>query len=110
MTPTAPSDGAPAAAHVVRATGVAPAREEVEEVLRSQGLAPHAWANGPAAVYERHAHLHHKVLFCVQGGIVFHLDAGDAALHPGDRLELPAGVGHAATVGPDGVACVEAYR
>jgi hypothetical protein len=29
-------------------------------------------------------------------------------LVPGDRLDLPAGVGHSATVGPDGVECLEA--
>jgi cupin superfamily acireductone dioxygenase involved in methionine salvage len=55
-------------------------------------------------------HEHHKVLFCVSGSIVFHIDSGDLSLGPGDRMELPAGVGHSATVGPDGVECVEAYR
>jgi cupin superfamily acireductone dioxygenase involved in methionine salvage len=50
------------------------------------------------------------VLYCVSGSIVFHTSGGDVALAPGDRLELPAGVEHSATVGHDGVQCVEAFR
>ena len=30
--------------------------------------------------------------------------------HVGDRLELPAGVAHNASVGPEGVVCLEAHR
>jgi len=99
-----------AAAEVRRAAGPAPTRREVERTLRSEGLEPHAWGNGAHARYQRHHHGYHKVLYCVAGGIVFHTDAGELTLGPGDRLELPGGVGHAATVGPDGVECVEAYR
>jgi cupin superfamily acireductone dioxygenase involved in methionine salvage len=51
-----------------------------------------------------------KVLYCVTGDIVFHVGRGEVALEPGDRLELAAGVEHAATVGRHGVQCVEAYR
>jgi len=41
---------------------------------------------------------------------VFHTDEGDLELRPGDRLDLEPGTRHAATVGPDGVECVEASR
>lgn len=44
------------------------------------------------------------------GAIVFHLRDGDMALRPGDRLDIEPGTEHAATVGPDGVACIEAPR
>jgi hypothetical protein len=40
---------------------------------------------------------------------VFHTDEGDIALSAGDRLDLPAGTPHAATVGASGCACVEAW-
>jgi cupin superfamily acireductone dioxygenase involved in methionine salvage len=50
------------------------------------------------------------VLFCLEGSIVFHTDRGDVALEAGDRLDLPPGTPHAATVGPAGCACVEASR
>ena len=85
-------------------------RAAAERALRAEGLEPHAWADVAGVVYDVHAHRHHKVLVCVSGGIVFHIAAGDLALGPGDRLELPAGVEHGATVGDAGVECVEAYR
>ena len=46
-----------------------------------------------------------------EGSIRFGLSArGEAAsLAPGDRLELPAGTSHDATVGPAGVTCLEAH-
>ena len=34
---------------------------------------------------------------------------GDVSLEAGDRLDLPAGTRHGATVGPRGCACVEAW-
>jgi mannose-6-phosphate isomerase-like protein (cupin superfamily) len=95
---------------VTRATHTSPSRREVESALRAEGLSPTAWGNGGDVSYGRHVHEHHKVLLCVSGSIVFHTEAGDVALGPGDRMELPAGVEHAATVGPDGVECMEAYR
>ena len=82
---------------------------DVEARLRDQGLAPRRWSNGPGERYGWHAHPEHKVLFCLEGSIVFHTREGDVELHVGDRLDLTPGTDHAATVGPDGVACIEAY-
>jgi quercetin dioxygenase-like cupin family protein len=82
----------------------------VERALREEELEPRSWANGPGDVYAAHRHPHHKVLVCVAGSIVFHTAAGDLVLEAGDRLELPPLVEHGATVGSDGVQCVEAYR
>ena len=78
--------------------------------LHAEGLEPRAWGNGPGAQYDWHRHPAAKVLFCVRGAIVFRTRHRDVALRAGDRLELAAGVDHAATVGADGVECVEAYR
>ncbi|MGZ8512746.1 MAG: hypothetical protein ACXWW9_10015 [Actinomycetota bacterium] len=50
------------------------------------------------------------MLFCLEGSIVFHVSDADVELTAGDRLDLPAGTAHAATVGPAGCACIEAYR
>lgn len=85
-------------------------RAELEERLAAEGLSPHAWSNGPRDTYGRHEHGYHKVLYCVRGSIVFHMDGGDVELGPGDRLDIPAGTPHAATVGPHGVECLEASR
>lgn len=72
--------------------------------------APRSWGNGPGDGYGRHTHGAHKVLFCLEGSIVFHTDDGDVELTAGDRLDLPPGTAHAATVGPHGCSCIEAYR
>ncbi len=84
--------------------------DEAVSVLRAEGLEPTTWGNGPGAAYGWHRHGAPKVLCCVRGSIVFRTRAGELALGTGDRLELAEGVAHAATVGPDGVECVEAYR
>lgn len=72
--------------------------------------APRSWGNGPGDRYGRHDHAYHKVLFCLSGSIVFHLDESDVELSTGDRLDLPPGTAHAATVGPAGCECIEASR
>jgi len=85
-------------------------RERALAAFTSEGCdAPRSWANGPGDRYERHRHDAHKVLFCLEGSIVFHTDDGDLELTAGDRFDLPAGTAHAATVGPSGCACIEAY-
>ncbi len=78
--------------------------------LRADGLAPRPWGNPPGDTYAEHQHGYHKVLYCVAGSITFHTPSGDLAMGAGDRLDLPPGTPHSATVGPGGVRCVEASR
>jgi quercetin dioxygenase-like cupin family protein len=87
------------------------ARAEIERRMRAEGLDQlRSWANAPGDRYGWHRHDYHKVLYCLSGGITFHTPEGDIALGAGDRLDLPPGTDHAATVGPAGVACLEAPR
>ena len=87
------------------------ARERALAAFTAEGCSPpRFWGNGPGETYGRHDHGYHKVLFCLGGSIVFHLDDGDVALCAGERLDLAPGTGHAATVGPEGCECVEASR
>ncbi|MEP7158856.1 MAG: cupin [Chloroflexota bacterium] len=76
-----------------------------------EGLDPSTWGNRPGDRYPAHSHGYDKVLACAQGSITFHLvDLDrDVELAIGERLDLPAGTSHAATVGVRGVTCLEAH-
>lgn len=94
---------------VTRWVGAGPPDEaDLAGRLRASGLSGTGWGNGPGDRYGWHRHEYDKILYCVRGSIVFHTDHGDLALEAGDRLDLTAGTPHAATVGPDGVRCLEA--
>ena len=86
------------------------ARRIAERAFAAEGLTAHSWSNSPGFRYAVHSHAYHKVLFCVDGSITFHTPGGDIDLGPGDRLDLPPSTEHSATVGPDGVTCLEAAR
>ena len=84
---------------------------DLDARLRSEGLDPGPWSNGPGDRYAAHVHGYDKVIAVAAGSIVFGLPATGAsiALETGDRLELPAGTEHDAVVGPGGVTCLEAH-
>ena len=86
------------------------AREIARHGFATEGLTPSVWSNGPGAEYAAHEHARHKVLYCIEGSIVFQIDDKEVPLGPGDRLDLPAGTTHTATVGPEGITCWEAFR
>jgi quercetin dioxygenase-like cupin family protein len=79
----------------------------IEERLRAEADDVYEWSNGPGDHYARHSHAYTKILYCVSGSIDFSLEDRVIQLHAGDRMVLPAGTAHAATVGPQGCACVE---
>lgn len=89
-----------------------PTEEELRALCRQEGLAPYSWSNAPGDLYSAHKHAFHKVIYVVRGSITWLLpDSGEEiTTGPGDRLDLPAGVVHAARVGPQGVTCLEAQR
>ena len=80
-------------------------------LLQDQGLDPYAWSNAPGDVYAAHSHIYDKVIYAISGSITFGLPAENRSLtlHPGDRLDLPAGTVHDAVVGSAGVVCLEAH-
>ena len=79
--------------------------------LRSDGLDPSPWSNGPGERYAAHEHSYGKVIVVDRGSVRFGLPADGRSidLATGDRLELPAGTSHDALVGPSGVTCLEAH-
>lgn len=94
-----------------KTAGAVTGRTEADDAFRSEGCsAPRQWSNGRGDTYNRHAHEYHKVLFCLEGSIVFHTAGGDVPLEAGDRLDIEPATEHSATVGPRGCSCVEATR
>ena len=79
----------------------------IEESLRQEADDVYGWSNGPGDRYLRHAHAYTKILYCVTGSIDFSLDDRVIQLNAGDRMVLPAGTAHTATVGSGGCAFVE---
>jgi quercetin dioxygenase-like cupin family protein len=79
--------------------------------LRDEGLESSTWGNGPGDRYAAHEHAYDKVIVVREGSIRFGLTGLGRAIElaTGDRLELPAGTSHDATVGPNGVTCLEAH-
>jgi len=96
---------------VTKTAGVSRGRDGALAAFRDEGCSPpRSWGNGPGDTYGWHSHDDHKVLFCLSGEITFHMREGDVELGPGDRLDVEPGTEHAATVGPNGVECVEASK
>ena len=89
----------------------AASRAELVQGLRDEGLDPSPWSNGPGDRYAAHEHGYDKVIVVVSGSIRFGLAGSGESLEleTGDRLDLPAGTVHDATVGPGGVTCLEAH-
>jgi quercetin dioxygenase-like cupin family protein len=86
-------------------------RAELEAALAAERLNAGQWSNDPGDTYAAHSHGYDKVLVATDGSITFHLETlgRDVELNAGDRLDLPAGTVHAATVGSNGVVCLEAH-
>ena len=80
--------------------------------LRAEATGCYAWSNGPGDRYAAHTHTYEKVLYCVDGSIIFLLesDGQELELKSGDRMVLPAGTVHSAVVGSSGCTCVEGRR
>ena len=70
------------------------ARTRARRCASEAGSAPRSWGNGPGDTYGEHEHERDKVLFCLDGSIVFHMNGEDLSLEAGDRLDLPAGTRH----------------
>lgn len=87
-----------------------PTEESIMNACQSEGLSPYRWGNSPGDRYPAHEHSYHKVLYCLTGSITFSIAGTDLQLLPGDRLDLDPRTQHEATVGPEGVTCLEANR
>lgn len=84
---------------------------KLEARLAAEGLSASSWGNGPGERYGEHRHEYDKVLVASSGSITFHLPelGRNVDLRAGERLDLPARTLHGATVGAQGVRCLEAH-
>ncbi len=92
--------------------GEQPTEVALVQAFQQEGLAPYRWSNAPGDTYAAHQHDYHKVIYVVAGSITFGLTGTSrrVRLGAGDRLDLPPHTTHNATVGPEGVVCLEAHR
>lgn len=88
-----------------------PNQPELMQLMQDEGLSPYEWSNAPGDKYPPHSHAYGKVIYVAKGQIAWILPESkqEVKTSAGDRLELAAGVVHAARVGPQGVTCLEAH-
>lgn len=60
------------------------------------------WYDEPHTHYTEHAHPTDEVLVILEGSMSMTVEGTDHHLGPGDRIELPGGATHTATVGDHG--------
>src|ERR1700748_3588078 len=97
-------------AAVERHDGTPPGEDQIAARMRAEGLSPYGWGNGPGDTYGWHEHGYEKGLYCVRGRIGFHTAGGALELAREDKRPPPPHIAHAATVGAEGVRCIEAHR
>ncbi|MGH2418512.1 MAG: cupin domain-containing protein [Candidatus Limnocylindria bacterium] len=92
--------------------GGEPGVDAARDRLRAAGVEPYAWSNGPGDRYGAHEHRTTKLLICAEGSITFLVgpDERPVELAAGEGFVLPAGIRHAAVVGPEGCTCLEGHR
>jgi quercetin dioxygenase-like cupin family protein len=87
------------------------AQKELDR-LTAEGYSCHSWSNGPGVWYPVHDHPYQKAIVVLEGSITFYLPATkkEHPLKAGERLDIPAHTAHSATVGPQGVSCLEGQK
>jgi quercetin dioxygenase-like cupin family protein len=80
--------------------------------MEEEGLKSHRWKKETSEKYPAQCHEFTKVIYVIRGSITFRIpESGEeVTLHPGDKLEIAAGLKHDIEVGPYGVVCLEGHR
>jgi quercetin dioxygenase-like cupin family protein len=73
-----------------------PALEELQAMLKSQGLASELYSDRAGTKYGRHKHDFDDFIVIVTGKMKLATDEHEWTLKPGDRLDLPANTFHRA--------------
>lgn len=78
--------------------------------LEAEGFAVWCWSDEAGTTYEPHSHEEDESLWVVDGEIVFGVDGSEYRMGRGDRLMLPRGTVHTATVGTAGATYLVGQR
>jgi quercetin dioxygenase-like cupin family protein len=86
-------------------------QKELNELTR-EGYSCHTWSNDAGFWYPVHDHPYDKAIVILQGSITFYFPAKkeELVMQTGDRLNIPARTAHGASVGSEGVTCLEGQR
>ena len=86
-------------------------QKELDDLTR-EGYSCHTWSNDPGFWYPVHDHPYNKVIIVLQGSVSFYLPSQkkEMELRTGMRLDIPAGTTHSASVGSEGVTCLEGQK
>lgn len=71
--------------------------------LEAEDLLVTEWTDDPGASYAAHAHEHLEIRVVLEGSMTIVTDGTPHVLRAGDRIDLPAGREHSASVGAEGV-------
>lgn len=85
--------------------------DEAKTQLESEGYSNvSAWLDSPDFSYPAHVHTLTTAHIIIEGEMVLTMEGVEHTLHPGDRFEVPAGMSHVATMGPDGCTYVSGEK
>jgi quercetin dioxygenase-like cupin family protein len=76
----------------------APTEQEAEARLSQEGYESFVWNDLAGQTYPRHRHDVDECLWVLKGEMTFTVDGKDYVLKAGDRLYLPSGTPHTASV------------
>jgi quercetin dioxygenase-like cupin family protein len=75
-----------------------PTLEELQDVLRAEGLDFDLYSDRPGTKYGRHKHPFEDFIVIVSGKMKLITDVNTWTLKPGDRIDLPPNTVHSAEV------------
>lgn len=76
---------------------------ELEKRLHSEGFAhTYIWEDGPGRRYPDHTHPAETAHIILEGEMTLTMDGRSTIYRAGERCDVPAGLEHAARIGPTG--------
>lgn len=73
------------------------------ELLRAEGFThTYVWEDGPRAHYADHTHAQDSAHVVLAGQMTLQMGGKSSTYYVGDRVDVPAGAVHSATMGPAG--------